>query len=186
MLGQLARRRLRAAHHLGSVAGSDEVDPHGGGPATWATAATTRSATCPPASSASRARPASTSRDRSASSVRTRCSAAATYEGSPAFSRSAADPDRLTYGADGPGHDGNSCRHRLEERDAEALMGREREIHVGRAEMCRQRGVGHLAGDPHRLGQTQVLDETTDCLEVLEARRATDDVQARPASYRRR
>ena len=44
--------------------------------------------------------------------------------------------------------------------------------------MRRQRGVGHLTRDPHRLVQAEVVGEVVERLAVLVARRAADQVEA--------
>ena len=82
------------------------------------------------------------------------------------------------HGAGAPGDDRHAGHHRLHQRHAEPLVGGEREVHVGRAEVGRQRGVRHLARQAHGGGQAEVVDELLQRLGVLEARRATDEMQA--------
>ena len=65
--------------------------------------------------------------------------------------------DRLGHRPDAAGDHGDAGRHGLDERHPEPLVHREREVDVGGGEVRRQRGVGDLAGEAHRVGQAEVV-----------------------------
>ena len=77
-----------------------------------------------------------------------------------------------------PGDHGHPGHHRLDERHAEPLVGGQREVHVGGLEVGSQRRVGDLARQADRGRQAEVVHEVPQGLGVLEARRATHQVQA--------
>ena len=85
-----------------------------------------------------------------------------------------------TAPAPAPGDDGHAGDHRLDERDPESFVRRERQVDVGGGEVGGERRVRHLAGDADRTRQSEVVDEPEQRLVVLVARGAPDEVEAGP------
>ena len=178
VLGQLSDGGLGAAHDLGAVARRDEGDllAHGS-PTTAAMASTNCCPTASPcelggaAGAVGDQRPAQrvVGQDAVHGGGHVRRVLRLEQEGGVAGG--------LAHGAHVAGHDRDAGGHRLDQGHAEALVHREREEHVGRLVVRGQRGVGDLPGDPHRLGQPEVVGEVVERLAVLVARRAPDQVQ---------
>ena len=166
VLGQLARRRLRAAHDLGAVARRHERHLRAHGVTTPATASTMRAAAASPGE-LGRA-PAARAGQRGAQAlVRADPMQGGSHvRGVGGGQHQGGVGHRLGDRAGAPGDHGDTRHHRLHQRHAEPLVGREGEVDVGGARSTRR---AH-ASDTSPVSRTAVdnpRSPTNDCSALL-------------------